>query len=211
MMTSPGRAGLVVVVVTQSRAREWGWGMSGVRAGELVAARELPGLLASGPVTIRVGDHGDPCGSRMIARVCVAAFAHEEPGTVGQWRLWFGGPYVYPLGLITRADARYEVTADAPEESGPCAACVRQAQRRAEEQARAVPGVSSVEELRREARSVGYGHGQDHANYVDNVSGVDIGWSVPVRFESVADDYRGAFEEGMADYREQADGPDEYL
>lgn len=94
-----------------------------------VSTSELPELLAAGPVTIRVPDFGDPCGIRKIARVLEAAYSHDtwdsenQRMTVGRWELVFGGEYLYPAILVTLVDARYEVTTDAPEKSGPCNGC----------------------------------------------------------------------------------------
>jgi hypothetical protein len=93
------------------------------------AAQELPELLKAGPVIIRVPDFGDPCGTRKVAHVLEAAYVHDtwdseyQRMTVGRWMLVFGGEYLYPTMLVTPADWPYEVTTDAPEESGPCDGC----------------------------------------------------------------------------------------
>lgn len=172
-----------------------------------VGTAELPALLAAGPVTIRVGDPGDPCGSRRIARVLEAAYPAEVTDrvtgarTVGRWVLVFATPGSLSSLLVTSVDARYAVTVDAPEDSGPCASCVAFAARAAAEVA---PVVARVESpflaLVRQAREAGYDAGRTHANYVENVGPAE--WSVPEGFAEVAEDYRDAFAEGVAEYLE---------
>lgn len=173
---------------------------------DMVAVRELPARLAAGPVTLVVPDLTDPCGSRRIARPVRAAVAADvwdtenERMTVGRWKVFFGEePCTYPMIMVTAGDYRYEVTGEGPGEPGPCGACKALAAREANPSAPVVdsPG------LAQEAQERGYDRGYDHANYVDNVGGVDLGWTVPERFASVATYYRAAFEDGMAAYRDR--------
>ena len=177
-----------------------------------VTTAELPALLAAGPVTIRVGDAGDPCGTRKIARVLEAACTADvwdreyDRYTVGRWMLAFATPEGLSSLLVTSVDARFEVTVDAPEDSGPCVMCAAHAAMLAA-QAAAAPGEvprwarSPLALLADEAQARGREAGWTHANYVDNMTACD--WSVPDRFAEVAEDYRTAFEEGMAEYREE--------
>lgn len=178
---------------------------------DTVSAQELPERLKAGPVTVLVSDANDPCGMRKIPRVVADAYQADvwdrENGrmTVGRWMLAFGEPYLFPVLVVTSADYRYEVT-DLPGEpvGGPCQACRSHAEW--EQSQREAAGTARVEseqdKLARLATSAGREHGWDHANYVDNVSGVDDGWSVPERFASVATYYEAAFAEGMEKYRE---------
>jgi hypothetical protein len=161
--------------------------------------------LAAGPVNILVPDFNDPCGMGKIPRALAGSYSADVQGTVGRWMLSFGEPYLHPVLLVTAADHRYEVTAlPAGPVGGPCAACRSHAEweQREREAAGSAPVESEQDTLIRLATGAGREHGWDHANYVDNVSGVDGGWSVPDRFVSVATYYEAAFAEGMEKYRE---------
>lgn len=186
----------------------------------VVNTAALPALLtaatdAGKPLHIRVPDvGGDPCGMRKIVRVLVAAHtsdtwdAENERYTVGRWSLYFGDPYAYPPILITSRTATYEITDDAPEESGPCKSCREHAARVAEEAARAGAGsaVAAIVIERMRALEAGRDAGYAHENYLDNIGGEDKPCVVPGWYADntmLADSYREGFDAGREDYQNE--------
>jgi hypothetical protein len=183
---------------------------------ELLTAPELAERVTGGPVTIMVPDFGDPCGTRKIPRLVRAAVSADVPNglggmTAGRWQLFFDGPYVIPLILVTTGDWAYEVTNAAPAvDSGPCPACQALAREQAAQERQAADlrdAEQAAENGRRAtARQAGYDDGYAYESNVDVAGFPPVDWEtvpVPDWYADQARYYRSGWDAGRQAYEDE--------
>lgn len=156
------------------------------------------------PLVIMVPDFEDKCGTKKIPREVDTMYQH---GGVW-WCIAFKGEYLHPLLLSTTGSHPYTVTDAVPataDDSGPCAACRADAERKVEEnKAIQVAEFGTAEALRiqrADARIQGREDGYHDATEED-VNGTPIPEepTVPPSYADVAEYYASGHEDGVQQY-----------